>query len=1633
MDGQWGAGGGPGTVYRLSAFNGYVPEVFANITLDGRPNSGAALGNIAYDKWNRQFYVSDLETGMVHRLRLSDGFDAGQYDHGADGRANFIDAASGLPDSLPPVAFDPTTSARITDCPSGDFSRDPSCWNVADFRRRVWGLGVQQDELTGEVRLFYAVWSSQGLGNPDHLTAPEEWPNTIWSVGIGADGAFDTTDVRREAVLPDFFRDPAAIARAGYSHPVTDIAFPSQGTQDVMLVAERGGLRNRGLMAEDAFAIPRESRVLRFERDVDGVWQPIGRYDVGYQDRELEGPPYLRAGSAGGVAFALGYDATGALDLEAADAFVWITGDGLCGPEGPCRDAAGDLTDITEVHGVQGNTAARLVDVEPAEALQPYPFPGPATPTTSLDASHLADADLGLDGTGNDATRIGDIAVYQDAPAFAWTPEDYPWWPVPDPDPGVPDLELVKTGPTYCDWASDCSFLIRITNVGDGTYEGGLTVADYIFPGNFVHASPGWTCDIPFGGFQPICRHDPVVLASGDTMPLILTFTMPMAAGPIPEWDTEGRNCAAIIWPGSFDTPEQEILMIEMALQIEGYPPGTIDGVMDADLQTAIDDYRFDIGLPPGGIDADLYAALYPGDGGAVGDANPANDEDCHDFLLPGQDRPDLQRDRLDLALSKELISAECVAGELCDFRITISNTGTRPYTGPLAFRDAAGMVGGDPVPLASYVWPALGLDCFAAGTPVLCQNIGLTDLDIPAGASIGVVMRIRYPLSFAGERVGNCAILDRALMNLADDLDGGNEFDCDYLDLPREDVPQMIDLAMEKRLVSEGCAPGAECRFFIGVTNMEDTPFLGPIAYGDYLDMDGAAGLPLETLSSEFNTEGCTAFEGGSMRCAWENDGDGLEPGNDLRDRMIVQWPDGLPVLRNCATIRWSDMGLPEGDSDPSNDEVCVDVSAPDIPDAEIVPVLIDLSVTKSAPDTCEQGAACPFEMTIANNGAGDFIGPIFLADELSEGPMGALVGASDGLSCYVISDANGFCRQEPLVLDEGDAITVTAVWTIPGDYPPGMVENCASLALPRGPGGEPNLLMVQSALLQQGYEVVLSNTMDPQTQGAIIAYRAAEGLPPGDAVDDDLLDALFGDAGAWSEDRIAGNDTGCDTLEVVERPMARADLAVGSQTECVRGESCLVTAWIENVGEGSFEGIAGMRGELDPALTITSLKSQSAGFICATTGEATYECLGARLSLAPGDQARVELLLDVPADFGPDVVMHIKEMIWPDASVRDANAPNDTDSQPIDIVDPPEPEAPPMPDIAVSKVANQGSCQAGALCRFSVNVSNNGPGTYTGDIRITDTLSPSSASLQSYSPSGWSCSGSGGQISCTLPDATLPPGASQSLSLTVRPSSRLRGTMTNCAGLNWVGDVPVRDIQAALNDRGFNAGPADGIPGRRTQAAIIAYQNANGLEPTAAIDAALLRSLLGLQSTGDPVAANDQDCARVNIVAPPTVTPDPEPDPVQPVCPGGWQQVTLARANALGAQGWKIQRVRRSGITIICATPDEPALVLQCPRGFDQVTRSNANALRARGYTIQQVTGGGQSIWCAKAPAAPSCPSGYRQVSRNEAKSLAGTHDIRQVGNLLCAKRRAVVVPDIELAPGLTIRPEALIPQLR
>ena len=500
MPGMWGVGGGPGTVYILDARAGYQPRPFAEIRLNARPNTGAGLGNIAFDRWNRQFFVSDLETGMIHRIRAADGVDLGYFDHGVQGRSNFLDAASGQRLSAQPIPFDSATQANIANCPPGEFQYTPECWNIAANGRRVWGLGVGRLAQGGEVRLYYSVASSPEFDSAGwQALSNEEKRNSVWSVRIAPGGGFDRSSVRREFIIPDFFVDQQDIARAGYSRPVSDIAFPGFSEHPVMLLAERGGMRNFGLDQDNSFATPHESRALRYELYQDGTWRPVGRYDVGSYQRLAEGPPRLLANSAGGISFGFGYTPEWTIDRQRPDETVWITGDALCSPNGPCRVPGQTQPDPSEVHGIQGVRHGALAELAPAAAFAPAAQGAPApenTQSIGLDQSYLIDLDIAYDAKGqpvveeftrNDATRVGDIAIYQSGP----TAPPVGFVPVLPPPPVV----IYEAG--HSAGASHAQFASHDTNASHFRYGSHWPVmshnrwGSHSPPGSFSHWPPG--------------------------------------------------------------------------------------------------------------------------------------------------------------------------------------------------------------------------------------------------------------------------------------------------------------------------------------------------------------------------------------------------------------------------------------------------------------------------------------------------------------------------------------------------------------------------------------------------------------------------------------------------------------------------------------------------------------------------------------------------------------------------------------------------------------------------------------------------------------------------------------------------------------------------------------------------------------------------------------------------------------------------------------------------------------------------------------------------------------------------------------------------------------------------------------
>ncbi|MEX2127807.1 MAG: hypothetical protein WD871_06135 [Xanthobacteraceae bacterium] len=305
MPGLWGPpalGGGPGSIWRIDGVTGAV-TLFANVLLGGVPNSGPALGGLAFDSANNQLIVADRDTGMIHRFTL-DGVERGVYDHGVTGRA-----AAGLP----PVPFNPANRLNITN-PAFQVENS-STWQLAPKERLIYGLGVRGS------RLYYAL--ADGL-----------W---IWSVGINIDGSF-AADARIEVNVPPALA-PTEIAK---------IIFDDQGR---MILGERGvpvGLYDFSVLAQESV-----SRVLRYARIVPGpglppVWQPVpDEYAIGF--------PVQYRNANGGVAIGYRYDVAGRIDRYSCGGFLWSTGEQLRKSSDPAIAARLAGGGPAEVNGLQGN------------------------------------------------------------------------------------------------------------------------------------------------------------------------------------------------------------------------------------------------------------------------------------------------------------------------------------------------------------------------------------------------------------------------------------------------------------------------------------------------------------------------------------------------------------------------------------------------------------------------------------------------------------------------------------------------------------------------------------------------------------------------------------------------------------------------------------------------------------------------------------------------------------------------------------------------------------------------------------------------------------------------------------------------------------------------------------------------------------------------------------------------------------------------------------------------------------------------------------------------------------------------------------------------------------------------------
>ncbi len=227
--------GGPGAIYRLDGNTGSASLVIAlPQQLDPTEPVGQqypGIGQLTWDCGSNRLYASNFEDGRIYAIDPS--APAGSrikaiLDH--NGTAN------------PPVSVPASDgTASIPGEPAG----------FSPLGERVWAL-----KATGG-RLYYSIWE-EDLSRPNATK-----DNTVWSVGLDANGNFVANSARFELSLPHY--------SGNASMPIADISFDDNCC---MLLAERS-------MYDDGGTTAHSSRAFRICQDAAGAWGVGQQYVVG--------------------------------------------------------------------------------------------------------------------------------------------------------------------------------------------------------------------------------------------------------------------------------------------------------------------------------------------------------------------------------------------------------------------------------------------------------------------------------------------------------------------------------------------------------------------------------------------------------------------------------------------------------------------------------------------------------------------------------------------------------------------------------------------------------------------------------------------------------------------------------------------------------------------------------------------------------------------------------------------------------------------------------------------------------------------------------------------------------------------------------------------------------------------------------------------------------------------------------------------------------------------------------------------------------------------------------------------------------------------------------------------------------
>ncbi|MEJ6793780.1 MAG: gliding motility-associated C-terminal domain-containing protein [Flavobacteriales bacterium] len=262
---------GDGGVYKLNANDWSItPLITTGTGANQIPNQNVGLGNICFDKWNNQLFITNFEDGKIYRF---------------DTNGNLLST------------FDP-------------FDPDNGTPGFAGHGEAIWGINVYADG-PNNVKVYFSQWTED-----NSLATSTNINNSVWSVDLDASGEFSGIEDLCFS-LPDISNFITSTVTGG-SYPISDITFSADGK---MYVCEKqqGGWSTFGGFDNLFTPGAHNSRLMEFTNS-GGNWTISQQYGVGNYNT-----PYTANNTAGGVALSNRQTVDG-IDCEK---LIWATGDAL--------------------------------------------------------------------------------------------------------------------------------------------------------------------------------------------------------------------------------------------------------------------------------------------------------------------------------------------------------------------------------------------------------------------------------------------------------------------------------------------------------------------------------------------------------------------------------------------------------------------------------------------------------------------------------------------------------------------------------------------------------------------------------------------------------------------------------------------------------------------------------------------------------------------------------------------------------------------------------------------------------------------------------------------------------------------------------------------------------------------------------------------------------------------------------------------------------------------------------------------------------------------------------------------------------------------------------------------------------